>query len=189
VGDAIERLAVVPVTWDDGSSTTLALSVETGPDWACSHQWVETPCPYWLATPLRMRVSSGDGRLDLVLPALIEVEVAGASAVGSQCGTAEREGWTGALSVEIAAIVPSSALAQSAMLLDELPTGSALSVSLIAQARGESIDQLRLRLGAIPLGSDAPELDAVVDATTEGATLNCYPSATAIASAAFGGRD
>jgi hypothetical protein len=188
---AIERFAAVPIAWDDGSTTTLELSVAREPEWACTYQWIETPCPYQLATPLAMRLTTGDGRLDLVLPAKAEVEIAGRLAVGSElCGEAEREGWTEQLSLELGAIVPASVLpAQAEFLRAALPAGSALIVGLNAHARGESMDELRLSFGAIRLGDHAAMVDGVIDATTNGSTLNCYPEQQPIARAALAGSD
>jgi hypothetical protein len=95
---ALEALRDVPLEWSDGTQSTLTVSIAEVPEWACSGAWVESFCPENLQTPVSIRATTADGRLDVELPAELSVGMAteasatDASTTEPVCGLARTAG-------------------------------------------------------------------------------------------------
>lgn len=89
----LDELSEVPLTWGDGTQTTLAVSLVKTPEWACSGNFVETFCPENLQMAVTVRAVTADGRLDAEFPASVSLNVATeGSAMDGTCGMVRTAG-------------------------------------------------------------------------------------------------
>jgi hypothetical protein len=66
----LSALGPLPVQWDDGASTTLSVRVEDEPRHVCGtpRTVIGVPLGAYQTAPMRVHVTTGDGRVDLSLP-------------------------------------------------------------------------------------------------------------------------
>jgi hypothetical protein len=170
--DAVNALNAIPVRWDDGTSTTLSVVLTTEPTWACAEgaPRIRTVCPANMKASVGVRVTTGDKRVDLELPAELDFDVATAASVAYGCGNAPSAGWDGTFSLESSVILPRSALSDGKATLDApLPDDGEIQVNVgIGRQRDDGVTLAEIEVGAVSLPSDAPAITRPLDLNAMG---------------------
>lgn len=178
---AIPEVAEVPVQWSDGTSTTLSIAIEGEPRSACGDWPVPNLSPEQVTILLDVRVATGDGRVDVVLPA--EFGFTSASAESVEHGQSESVGWAGSWGVVASALLPQSALAGGDQVLDfSLPEEHVIWVHLNMFVSDEYMPA-DLRIAATEIDPDAPAVDAPIDVLAVGKHILCFGEPQPIAEA------
>ena len=176
---ALGEMSNLPLRWDDGTETTLSVTVVEGPEWACSGSWVETYCPENLYMPMSVRVTTGDGRIDSEMPAQLSLSVTTEASAGFDgCGLGETPGQIEDLGLFVEGVVPDAALGDGLIAPDT--NSVSLEVNVWKSPATGTHTELRLYRAELHEAALAPPIDATVNAA--GASCVSYagdPIATA----------
>lgn len=170
--DALDRLAELrelPVQWRDGSATLLSVELLEEPSHICGARSSVGRGNDELDVPLRVRVSTADGRVQLAL--LVHL--------GRYPGLT-RDNWR--LRSEVA--LPSSALSDGQKLDFAIPDGDLAEVSLSIDLVPGLAPSAMLDVASYAREPGAPPVDGLIDLMPEGRESWCYGTRTQLEQAA-----